>query len=224
MNLKEVNVTTIETETGQEISDNFYRVCAFCDKIVRVQAHNFKSCENLGGNKFYCPFCLRNGHNFRSNRQILGLSFRGIFGFYYYRLYDASPKKMYFCQLESIIDKHRNIGLQNPALNYDPSIFMWYADFNKIGNHARKAPYSEVKQSIKLMIESFNLNLNTGVKIEDNMLSRFTKAMDLFYEKRQRPNGRRMLIPTLNGFVHSKNNEEFFESTRNFVKSSMILL
>lgn len=223
MNLQEVNITTIETETGQKLFDTSYRVCAFCDKVVRASSYNFKSCENLAQGKYYCPFCLRNNHHYRSSRHVLGFSFRGIIGFYYYRFYAINPRQMYLTDLESLIEKNANLGLQSPVLTYDPSIFMWYADFNKIGNHKSKAPYEDLQEIVKMMICNFNLKGYVTLEVENSMLSRFQKAMDLFYQKRQRPNNRRMLIPTLNGLVHSAKNEEFFDSTRNFVKNCMIL-
>lgn len=221
MNLLNVNVTTIENETGQELSDTCYRVCAFCDKIVRVHALNFVSCEKLSGNKFYCPFCLRNNFHHRSNRHVLKMSMRGIIGFYYYKFYKETPKIIYLCELNAMIDKHRNYGLQNPTFSYDTSNFMWYVDFNKIGNHSRKAPFTEVKETLTSMLNCFDMKKLIGANKEEDMVARFTKAFELFYEKRQRPQKRKALIPTFNGILHTKNNEEFFNCTRNFVKNSL---
>jgi|688.fasta_scaffold17329_4 hypothetical protein len=224
MNLQEVNVTTIETEADKSVFDKSYRICAFCDKIVRVCSQNFQSCDKLSGNKFYCPFCIRHSHNFRSSREILPMSFRGIIGFLYYRYYDANPRTLYLGQLESMIESHHTIGSNNPAFSYDPANFMWYLDFNKIGNHSRKAPFDEIKLTTKLIFDVFDLKHYLNLQKEEVLYSRFEKAMSLFYEQRIRPTDRRLLIPTLNGIVSSKNNEEFFETTRNFTKSSMIII
>lgn len=223
MNLQEVNVKAIENETGHELSDNCYRVCTFCDKIVKTNKYNSKSCEKLGGNKFFCPFCLRNNHHYRSGRNVLGFSYRGIIGYYYYKLYNSNPPKIYFSQLEQLIEKHQQIGLQNPILSYDPSVFMWYADFNKIGCAKYKAPFSEFKEISNLIFASFDIKTHINPYIEKFVLEKFQKSIDLFYEQRKRPKDRRMLIPTLSGTFRITENNEFFETTRNFTRNLLVL-
>lgn len=226
MNLQEVNVTKIEIHNIKELSDDCYSVCAFCDKIVRIQKFNFYSCQKLSGKNFYCPFCLRNNHHHRSSRNILGFSFRGILGYYYNKIYLKNPKKLYFSQIKKIIENHQSMGLQNPVLNYDPLTFMWYADFNKIGNKKGHAPYSELKETTNLIFKSLrfqdHLDLLNIPNIEDKMFVKFEEAFDLFYQQRKRPKDRRFLIPTLVGLDKSEN-EEFFEDTRSFVKNWMVL-
>ena len=58
-------------------------------------------------------------------------------------------------------------------------------------------------------------------KINKDVLDKFQSAMKTFYEKRQRPKDRRMLIPTLSGIVQDK--KEFFEKTREFVSTLLIM-
>jgi hypothetical protein len=221
MNLQEVELTTINSKTENELSDSCYRVCNFCDKIVSVHSYNFKSCEKLSGKKFFCPFCLRNKHHFRSSRNVLGFSFRGIIGYYYYDLYEPKPSKIYLSQIERLIEKHQNIGLQSPVLSYDPSVFMWYLDFNQIGIGKSKAPYSEVQEIITLLLETFNLKKYVSYQTEEAMHQKYQNAINVFYEKRKRPKERRFLIPTLRGLVNYHG--DFMDKTRDFVKKFLVI-
>lgn len=221
MYLQEVNIEKIDSHKQDELIDNFYRNCNFCDKLVRVSAINFNSCQRLSGSNFYCPFCLRHNHNYRSARNILPLSYRAIISYYYYRLYGSKPSKMYFSQIDSFIEKHQSFGLQNPVFSYDPSIFVWYVNYNFIGTDSRKAPHSEVKEVILAMLDSFELKKHLGDHARSGMFSRFEKAIDIFYEQRKRPKDRKILIPTLVNLVpHEKN--EFFETTREFTKNHLV--
>lgn len=222
MKLQEVNVEKIEPQNNQELADNFYRNCDFCDKIVRVNPCNFDSCQKLSGNNFFCPSCLRHNHHHRSSRNILPISYRAIIGYYYYSFYSSKPSKMYFSQIEIFIDKHQNFGLQNPVFTYDPFLFMWYINFNLVGVDSRKAPYAEVKETIMGMLDAFELKKHMGDHARTGMLNRFQKAVDLFYEKRKRPKDRKMLIPTLVNLVPQDKNE-FFETTRDFTKNLFVL-
>lgn len=222
MQVHEVEVTKVDAKADNELSDTFFRVCVFCDKVVRVNPSNFKSCLNLSGKKFYCPFCLRNNYQFRSSRNILPLSFRGIIGYYYHRLYDVTPQKIYFCQIEKMIERHAAIGLQSPALAYDPNTYLWFADFNKIGTGSNRAPFDEVVAALKSSYGTFDLKTRIGPTVEPDVWEKFNKALKLFYEQRKRPKGKRMLIPTLVGSVVQEK-DAFFEQTREFVKTSLVL-
>jgi hypothetical protein len=222
MQIQEVKISKINDCAAHELAENFHCVCCFCDKMVKVNSHNFESFQKLNKKKFYCPFCLRNNHHFRSARHILPFSYRAIIGYYYYRLYDINPHKLYFSQIEDCIKKHENIGLQNPVFSYDPNTFLWYLDFNRIGNARRKAPFQEVLKTTKMMLDCFDLKKHQSLFVEDSMQSKFDKALDLFYQKRKRPKDRKMLIPTLDKLAGLEKND-FFEKTRNFVRSNLIL-
>jgi hypothetical protein len=134
MQVHDVEVIKIEAPEDRELSDTFYRVCVFCDKIVRVTPSNFHSCTKLSNGQFYCPFCLRHNHHHRSGHNILILSFRAIIGYYYYRFYHDkdSPWVMYVTDIQKWIDQHIKIGLQNPVFVYDPHTMLWFIDFNRL--------------------------------------------------------------------------------------------
>lgn len=221
MQVQDVELIKVEADTGNELSDNFYRVCVFCDKVVRVSPQFFKSCAQLSGNKFFCPFCLRNDHNHRDSRHILLMSYRAIIGYLYYVHYDGkSPRDIYFSQIERYIEKHQNVGLSNPVFSYDPHTFLWFVDFNKVGSAKNKAPFEEVKHTIKLMLDAFELKNNYHEKMYDEMLDKFIKAATTFYEQRKRPKNRRMLIPTIEDHQLDK---KFLEQTRDFTRNLFYL-
>ena len=222
MKLQEVKLTKIKKPNNKELCDNVYRVCTFCDKVVSVNQGNATTCQQLSGPKFHCPFCLRNNHHHRSCRHILPLSYRGIIGYYYHRFYGSNSPKLYFSQIEDFVKKHEYIGSQNPVFSYDNSVFVWYLDFNKIGNDRRKAPYSEVKKILNLMLDCFELKKVISEYAQDVMSKRFEKAVELFYQQRKRPKEKKMLIPTLDGIATTEKND-FFDKTRLFVKKDFIL-
>jgi len=222
MQIQEVKISKIQANSGKELADHFQCVCNFCNKIVTVYDHNYGSCYGPSRKKFYCPFCLRNNHHFRSSRHILPLSYRAIIGYYYHSFYDASPHKIYFSQIEDFIKKHENTGLQSPVFSYDPSTFLWYIDFNRVGNGYKKAPFKEVFQITELMIECFDIKKLINSDAEESMKIKFQKALELFYQKRKRPKDRKMLIPTLENLTNHEKND-FFEKTRNFTRGCLIL-
>lgn len=221
--IQDVEIVKVQTSTQNELSDKLYRVCVFCDKVVRVGGTNLHSCSNLTGQEFFCPFCIRNNHHFRSSRNILILSFRAIIAYYYWKFYceHHNTYLIYLYDLERYIERHMNIGLQNPVFSYDPNTFLWFIDFNRVGTGKGKAPYVEVVKTIDLMFEEFQIDQYCTQYVKNDIKEKFSTAIDLFYEKRKRPKDRRMLIPTLSGNL--KESPEFWEATRLFVRSQMIL-
>jgi hypothetical protein len=206
--IKEYPVSTklIKGNTGSELSDTFYHTCMFCEKLVKVSSHNFESCRRLGGGKFFCPICLRNNFHHRSSKNVLILSYRGIFGQYYLQNYleeeAGSPNKLWASEIKHMICNHESLGLRCPVFSYDPSTYLWFVDFNKIGSDARKAPIDDIQSTVMCMLACFRLSKIYGQYALEDMWAKFEKAIKLFYEKRQRPEDRRMLIPTLKGVVH----------------------
>lgn len=222
MQVHAVEVNKVEADTGHELSDTFYRVCSFCEKLIRITPSNFNSCLRLGNGKFYCPFCLRNNFHHRSSRNVLVFSFRGIIGYYYYRFYDVTPMKMWVSQIERYVEKHSSTGLQNPTLSYDPSTFLWFADFNRIGTDHFKAPFDELLSTVEVMFETFELKKFYPPHTTQEMWGRFSKAITLYYEQRKRPKGRRMLIPTFSKLLIQEK-ESFWDTTRDFVRNHLVL-
>lgn len=207
--------------TGNELSDSFYRNCTFCDKFMRVTSINFDSCSNIGGNS-YCPFCLRHNFHYKDNHNILIFSFRGIIGYYYHRLYKCKPHKMWVSQIESQIEKHALIGLNNPALSFDPQTLLWFANFNKIGVDKYKAPFDEVMLIIKNMFDVFEVKERISVRANDELWERFDKAINMFYRQRKRPKDRKMLIPTM-AKILTADSDEFYEQTRKFDQTHLLV-
>jgi hypothetical protein len=156
---------------------------------------------------------------------VLILSYRGIIGYYYRMLYLAKPHKLWFNQLENLIEKHQKIGLQNPVFSYDPSTFLWFIDFNKVGSDKRKAPFDDVQKNVKLMFDVFEIATHVQSNVYEVMYDRFDRALVSFYEKRKRPKDRRMLIPTFSGLVGSEKSDQetIALESRNFVKNQFIL-
>ncbi len=198
-----VSAELIKESSGGELSNTFYHTCMFCEKLVKVSPHNFESCRNLGGGKFYCPFCLRNNFHYRSSKNVLILSYRGIFGQYYQKNYmelePDAPQRLWISDIKRMISNHEIIGNRCPVFSYDPTTFLWFVDFNKVGSDSRKAPFREVQSAAVAILACFNLSKIYNQYALEDMWSKFEKSLTLFYEKRQRPDGRRMLIPTLHG-------------------------
>lgn len=215
----DVSVKQVEETSGQELSDTFYHNCLFCEKLVRVSSDNFNSCLNLGGGKFYCPFCLRNNFNYRTSRNVLIVSFRAIIGQYYYKHFletERHKTKMWLSEIECMIERHERLGLKCPVYSYDPSTYLWFVDFNKIGKNPRKAPIGEVTGIAQMILSVFKLDKVYGQYVFNDMWKKYEHALKLFYEKRQRPADRRMLIPTLHGIVHG-HKDGFFDKAREFL-------
>jgi hypothetical protein len=224
--LKKYSVSTelAVENAGNELSDTFYHNCMFCEKLVKVSSNNFESCRRLGGGKFYCPFCLRNDFHYRSSKNVLIVSYRAIFAQYYHQNYlDNEPdssKRLWLSDIKDMISNHERTGLNCPVFSYDPTTYLWFIDFNKIGSDSRKAPILDVQSTAMAILCSFRMSDIYGLYALEDMWKKFDKAIVLFYENRQRPDNRRMLIPTLNGIVHGQNaNKE----DRNFVPSMLRL-
>jgi hypothetical protein len=224
MALKQLTVSSKKIEDpDQGLGLTKHKACIFCEKMVRMSHDNYKSCTRMSRNRFYCPFCLRNNFHLKSARNVLIFSYRGIIGYYYLKHYrkKVAAKKIYLNQIEDFIDLHQRVGLRNPALSYDPDTYLWYADFNKIGTDSWKAPYEEVMHSIKWTLSCFEISKVMFQTDQDKMWAKYQKAFELFYQQRKRPQGRKMLIPTMRGAGFG--DEDFFEMTREFTPNMLNL-
>lgn len=220
MLIHDVEVTPIQLDVGQELTDSFYRNCVFCEKLIKITPLNFKSLTNIGNGE-YCPFCLRHEFHHRDSHNILAFSFRGILGYYYYRLYRTRVPKIYESQIENIIEKQALIGLQSPVLSFDPGTFLWFADFNMIGTDKHKAPYEEIETIIRRMYNELGLFTYWAASTEA-VWDKFQKAIHTFYQKRKRPKDRRMLIPTLYDLMRNED-EDFWDQTRDFNRTCLVI-
>ncbi len=226
MQVRDIELEPITVDVGDELSNTFYRACEFCDKVVRIQPSNFRSCLNLSRDSFFCPFCLRNDFHYKSSRNVLIMSFRGIIGYYYYRQYGNTNKanRLYYSEIETMILRHERIGLQSPVFSYDPITFLWFIDFNRIGTDVRKAPFCEVQELVRSLFECFEVQKHFYVQGETMIWDKFNNAVEVFYRERKRPQNRRMLIPTVQGCFNVTNEQEdFLEQTRSFTKSCFTL-
>lgn len=226
MESKEVKITKLRIE-GKELSKTLFKNCKFCQKTVKINPEIFDSCVNIGGSRFYCSFCLRHNFHHKTNKNILIYSFRSVIGYYYYKLYlstNFSNRKFWLNQIKDLISSHADIGLTNPVLTYDSESLLWFADFNRIGVSQRKAPYKDVKSLIKKSYDVFDVGNNVGPYSRDEFWKKFEKALDLFYQKRQRPKYKSMLIPTLTQNSLMKDSDKvFYEKTRIFDYSKLLL-
>ena len=222
MALKQYQVLSekVVGEPEDKLANYSYKSCSFCQKMVRLGSDNAQSCMRLSRKRFYCSFCLRNDFQFRSSRNVLIFSYRSIIGYYYIKHY---IKKMgatiWLNQIEDMIEIHRKIGLRNPVFSYDPSTYLWFADFNKIGSASYKAPFEEVLVSAKWIMSAFQLSQVLTMQNEESMWDRYEEAFKVFYKSRQRPAGKKMLIPTLKGIGYGQ--DEFFDETREFTASQL---
>ena len=214
----DVEINVINEDTGNELSKKFHMYCSFCEKLAYVNNLNFNSCKNIGDNK-YCPFCLRNGFQDKNQNNILIFSFRAVIGYYYHRLYRCRPIKLWLSEIEDMIDNHQIVGLNYPALSYDPQTFLWFADFNQIGKS--KSDFGELCQTAKLMFDVFKVNKHVYFCQETQVWEKYIKAIELFHTKRKRPPTRRMLIPSFRDSGARTEDNDFWDLTKNFVESNM---
>jgi hypothetical protein len=183
-----------------ELSDIVHYECAFCAKTTGLPINQRKICEKLSGAEFYCPFCLRHNFNTKANKHILIMSFKSIAGYYYYEKYlYANNRQIWFSEIRDIMDSHERVGLQNPAFNYDPSTFLWFVDFSKVGRGKRKIKVSEVQKTTLNILACFNLMDHVPTIKMAKLFEKYREAIEKFYQQRYRPEGKRLLIPTLAG-------------------------
>lgn len=219
MELNHVKIVKIKEDFGSNLSGRYYNTCTFCGKLVEVSDINFKSYENLSPKNFHCSHCLRHDYHINS-KNVLVVSYRGIIGFYYYKFYASSNRKLFISQIQDLIEAHVEVGLSNPVFTYDPDTFLWFVDFSKIGNQSNKAPYSEVCETFKSIFNQFDVQIYCSVYQSNQIWSKFYKAIDSYHKTKKRPKDRKMLIPTFHEIFYES--DIFFEKTRNFLKSDIV--
>jgi hypothetical protein len=188
--------------------------CVFCEKTVLVYKEEYSQNRAVGHGNFYCPFCIRNGHHHSdASQHKLILSFRGIIGFYYWQLYQTPNRSIYLSEIESCVREHVSDGLQHPAFSYDPETLNWYIDFRLVGTTRHKFPIKTVHDNIDFILECFQLKKRVPHLNPDVFQNKFTEAINLYYEQRQRPKTKKVLCPT---FVNcgSFRPDMDFESTK----------
>lgn len=190
----------IEIKSGDlETDAQTYKKCNFCEKysLFLKDCYFNKLCTP---GTFYCKFCLRHNYHTRNNVHLLMLSFKSIFGYYFWQFYFNPPRPyMWLLEIKDYISIHEQIGLQNPLFNYDPDTYTWFIDFRKIGDSKKKLPLVEVQKTILEILAVCNLHVHVkGLSMSD-FYQKYFLAINDFYQKRTRPEGKRLLCPTFLG-------------------------
>ena len=200
---------------------NSYQMCDFCGKLV-APVDATAILEKLSGPaSFFCDFCLRHRHNTRGGRNILILSFRGLVAYLYYEIYLANH--MSFSEIDDAVLGHASEGLKNPVFSYDPDTMLWYVDFNRVGNTKKKLPVEIVKDTVIAIMKKLRLP-NFGQSVQWSKLeTKYVEAVDGFYQKRSRPQNRRLLIPTLKGCGSVEPKGQNWDKHKDFTKHNMLV-
>lgn len=178
------------------LSDSFYKKCYFCEKDCHSQSINKNITERLSA-RFHCHFCLRKGYHVKNNRNILMLSFRSIIGHFYYTNYltITAGRKMYLSDIEDYIESHKKAGLFNPVFDYDPESFIWFVDFDKVGES--KCTIEIILQTVVSILSCFNLTRMVPGVSTATLFRKYKDAIMTFYQTRRRLVTRRILSPSL---------------------------
>lgn len=124
---------------------------------------------------------------------------------------------MWFSEIEDCVESHVQAGLQNPLFVYDPETMLWFVDFSRVGNSKRKIPLDEILKTVINILACFNLH-RIGPDVDMvGFFGNYKTAIETFYQKRYRPENRRMLIPTLTGSAGIAAKELSAEKQRNFI-------
>lgn len=223
LNVKTVELKVVENDFDGELAEVAHYECAYCGKNVKLNTGSAKLHQRLNSNEFYCNFCLRHKLYTKSNRHILMLTFRSIIGYYYYVLYrtTVTNQKMYYSEINDCIASHMETGLQNPVFHYDPQTYIWFIDFSRVGQGKGKIPCVDVLRTISNIIVCFNLSRISNIKIHE-LYNKYQEAVEKFYTQRNRPYGKKLLVPTLQGCGIFENTNFDMDNTRNFTLSQFI--
>lgn len=167
-----------------ELSDVFFRQCAFCQKIACT------SSEFQQKTLFYCPFCIRHKQHTRNNRHVLILSFRNILGYFYHQKYLSNRPTMYLSEIYDYCAIHMQSGLQNPCFSYDSETLLWFIDFSLVGRN--KIPFTSVKKTVVDILACFKLEIN--LPQHQQIYPLYEIGLENFYQYRRSPKNK-MLIP-----------------------------
>lgn len=199
-----------------ELSNEILEKCFFCQKFIPINDSNVAVIQKLSGpEKTFCPFCLRSGFYTKKSKHILILSFRGIIASLYHNHY-VSSRKLWISQIQDYVKIHEIVGLKNPVFSYDPETYLWFIDFSKVGPGRKNLPIIEVHRTIVDILTCFNVEHFLSGVFPSDIFLKYRDAIDLFYEKRFRPKGKKMLIPTFG--THLKGSSD---KLRNFLPKNL---
>lgn len=221
--VQEIDIAPEEIPTNS-LADDFAYYCYFCDKRVKTDSTHNKICETLVKSKnFYCPFCVRNKFYTKKRWDVLQLTFRGIIGYLYWKSYRSKQRKLYLCEIKDMIEAHTKMGLFNPAFDYDPDTFIWFIDFSSIGTAKRQTPVDEINKTIINILACFNLAESTNGTMSHKLFDKYKDAIELFYSKRQRPDKKTLLVPTLQGCGGTMEAQFDYDKCRNFLPKNLVV-
>ena len=222
--VSKVKLTPLTMAPFGELSEHIVRTCNFCAKEVDSPFSVERINQRLSGQKdFYCSFCLRNDLHTRNNKHILAMSFRSILGYYYHELYITHGHKIWLSEIEDYMQIHAEVGLINPVFSYDPITLLWFIDFAKVGISKKKIKVEEVLKTVVNVLATFNLTEQVPGIQSGRLYQKYQDAILGFYSQRYRPEGRRMLIPTLVGCINSDQRlNNILEKTRNFTLKDLL--
>jgi len=215
--VRQVKLSQLSMAPSGELAENVRRICDFCGKDFIGQ----KVTDRLAGHDgYYCSFCLRHRLHTKNASNVLGLSFRGVIGYYFSEYYQQVPKpRMWLAEIRDFIDCHIEVGMTNPLWSYDPETLLWVLDFSRVGVSKRKIRVEEMLKTVINVLACFNLPQEVpGVRLY-RFYSKFKDAIMQFHTKRYRPNDRRLLIPTLSGCLNIE--PRHIDRTRNITFSEM---
>lgn len=216
-----------EIVDNNDLAENFAYCCYFCDKRVKTDSTHNKICETLVRSKnFYCPFCVRNKFYTKRRWDVLQLTFRGIFGYLYWKSYRTKSKTLYLSEIKDMIDAHAKVGLYNPAFYYDPETYIWFIDFSIIGTNRRQIDIEDINKTIVNILACFNLSESTNLTCtiqSHKLFEKYKDAIELFYSSRKRPEGKTLLVPTLSGCGGTLEQGFDYDKCRNFLPKNLVI-
>jgi hypothetical protein len=225
--IADIKIEPIHEKLNGALAHEVYYECTFCQKTMFPLVEDLKVMyANLSGSRYHCPFCIRHGFNTRNSKHVLILSFRAIIGYYYHYHYDTPTfePKLYYSEIKEIVDFHVETGLTNPVFYYDPETYLWFVDFGKVGHGRKKISVNDTLKTISNILLCFNLNKHLVSPKIHVLYNKYAEAMRKWYENRTRPEGKRMLIPTLLGCGAVPNPYGFtIDETKDFTSRDLLM-
>ena len=74
------------------------------------------------------------------------------------------------------------------------------------------------------MLKAFQVEKVISQYGHTQMWEKLQSALKVYYEKRQRPSDKRMLIPTLHGCANGQADQELFDRTRGFLSKHLVIV
>lgn len=195
MKTSKITIKIVPGDSYGMLSDNIVSKCYFCQKKCTLSSLSFKNLHKISGYKeFFCGFCVRNGFNTRSNKDVLILTFQNVFS-YYYSYKHLIEKKVWVSEIKDIVEHHKNVGLVNPAFHYDEENMNWFINFCRVGNTKRKLILEDVYKTTFNIIDSLKLRVHIPEIDQAQFRQKYIDAIELFSRKRYRPKNKKIISP-----------------------------